>query len=57
MATEFLYNDERVGRIIERHCEISEMYREQEFGQKLEKAAIARMKGDEDVMIEGQDWV
>ena len=50
-ATDSLYDDEIVRRIIERHYEMMKEFREQEFTNKLMKAKHTRSKGYEDVKI------
>ena len=37
-ATDLLYNDESVRRIMERHYAMMKEFREAEFGRKLQKA-------------------
>ena len=57
MAAESMFEDEGVRRIMEGHFEIGKKFRELEFGAKIDKAAGARMKGFEDMIIEKNDKV
>ena len=50
--TESMLEDEGVQRIIEGHFEVGKKFRELEFGGKIEKAANARMRGYENMVIE-----
>ena len=45
VATESMYEDEEVRKVIKSHFEISKEFREIEFGFKIDKAMSARMKG------------
>merc|ERR1712105_220626 len=48
LATESLYDDEAIRRIMERHHEVLKQYRQIEFTKKLERAKDTRSKGYED---------
>ena len=48
MATESLYDDESIRRIMERHHEMTKEFRQAEFTKKLRKAKDTRSKGYED---------
>ena len=50
-ATDSLYDDEMVRKIIERHYKMMKEFREQEFTKKLRKTRHTRSKGNEDVKI------
>ena len=54
-ATESVFEDEGVRRIMEGH--FGKKFRESEFGAKIVKAANARMKCFEDMIIEKNDEV
>ena len=56
-ATESMYENEGVRRIMEGHFEVGKKFRELEFGSKIEKAANSRMQGFEDMVIEKDDRV
>ena len=51
VATESLYDDEAVRRIMERHLELMKRFREAEFSRKLERAKNMRLKGYEDMIL------
>ena len=51
-VTESMLEDEGVQRIIEGYFEVLKNFRELEFGGKIEKAANARMRGYENMVIE-----
>ena len=57
ILTEFLYDDEGVKEIMEKHDFISKMFREQESFRKLEMALNTRLKGYEVEIIEEDDMV
>ena len=57
MATESLYDDEAIRRIMERHHEILKEYRQVEFTKKLERAKETRSKGYEDTILKAGDVV
>merc|ERR1712105_134778 len=57
LATESLYDDEAVRRIMERHHEVLKQYRRIEFTKKLEKAKDTRSKGYEDTILKEGDIV
>ena len=48
-ATDSLYDDEMVRKIMERHYERIKEFREQEFTKKLKKTKHTRSKGYEDL--------
>ena len=50
-ATESLYDDETVRKIMERHYELMRRFREVEFSRKLNRARETRLKGYEDKII------
>ena len=52
VATDSGFSSEHIQRIMERHREIGKMFRECEFGRKLEKAASARARGHKDMVID-----
>ena len=56
-ATESLYDDEAVRRIMERHHEIMRKFREVEFSRKLIRAKETRLKGYEDEVVKEGDFV
>merc|ERR1712030_145009 len=57
LATESLYDDEAIRRIMERHHEVLKEYRQIEFTKKLEKAKETRSKGYEDTILREGDIV
>ena len=57
IATDSLYDDEGVRKIMERHYDLMKKFREAEFSRKLKTAMAARSKGYEDEMIEEGDMV
>merc|ERR1712237_194532 len=57
LATESLYDDEAIRRIMERHHEVLKQYREIEFTKKLERAKTTRSKGYEDIILQEGDIV
>ena len=57
VATESLYDDESVRRIMERHHETMKEFRKAEFSKKLERAKDMRSKGYEDVILKEGDLV
>merc|ERR1712030_257805 len=57
LATESLYDDEAIRRIMERHHEVLKEYRRIEFTKKLEKAKDTRSKGYEDTILREGDIV
>merc|ERR1712148_152232 len=57
LATESLYDDEAIRRIMERHHEILKQYRQIEFTKKLERAKDTRSKGYEDIILQEGDIV
>merc|ERR1712074_193365 len=57
IATESLYDDEAIRRIMERHYEILKQYRQVEFTKKLERAKDTRSKGYEDIILKEGDIV
>merc|ERR1712237_117435 len=57
LATESLYDDEAIRRIMERHHEVLKQYREIEFTKKLERAKDTRSKGYEDIILQEGDIV
>ena len=57
LATESLYDDEAVKRIMERHHETIKEFRKAEFTKKLERAKETRSKGYEDVILKEGDLV
>ena len=57
LATDSLYDDESVRRIMERHYEMMKKFREAEFSKKLQKARDTRLKGYEDKIINEGDLV
>ena len=56
-ATDSLYDDEMVKRIMERHYEMMKEFREQDFTKKLKKAKHTRSKGYEDIERKEGDMV
>merc|ERR1712002_814727 len=56
-ATESMYEDEVVRDTMEKHFEITKEFREIEFGSKIDKAMVARMKGFENMIIQKGDKV
>ena len=56
-ASESLYDDELVRKIMERHREVMKQFREQEFSRKLEIALKTRSKGYEDEILKEEDMV
>ena len=56
-ATDSLYDDESVRRIMERHHEMMRKFREVEFSRKLNRAKETRLKGYEDEVIKEGDLV
>ena len=57
VATDFLYDDEQVRKIMERHYEMMKEFREQEFTRKLKRTKNTRSKGYEDILIKEGDLV
>ena len=57
MATDSMYDDEMIRRIMEHHYAMMKDFRELEFSKKLRKASKTRMKGYEDVKISEGDLV
>ena len=57
VATDSLYDDELVRKIMERHYELMKEFRELEFSRKLSKAKETRTKGYEDVVLKEGDLV
>merc|ERR1712030_244186 len=57
LATESLYDDEAIRRIMERHHEVLKQYRQIEFTKKLERAKDTRSKGYEDIILKEGDIV
>merc|ERR1712030_95552 len=57
LATESLYDDEAIRRIMERHHEVLKQYRQIEFTKKLERAKDTRSKGYEDIILQEGDIV
>merc|ERR1711984_27074 len=57
VATESLYDDESVRRIMERHHETMKEFRKAEFSKKLGRAKDTRSKGYEDVILKEGDLV
>ena len=57
VATDSLYDDEQVRKIMERHYEMMKEFREQEFTRKLKRAKNTRSKGYEDILIKEGDLV
>ena len=57
MATDLMYDDEMIRRIMECHYAMMKDFRELEFSKKLRKASKTRMKGYEDVKISEGDLV
>merc|ERR1712030_120805 len=57
LATESLYDDEAIRRIMERHHEVLKQYRQIEFTKKLERAKDTRSKGYEDTILQEGDIV
>ena len=56
-AMESVFEDEGVRLIMEGHIEVGKKFWELEFGAKIDKAAIARTKGLENMIIEKNDEV
>ena len=56
-ATDSLYDDETVRKIMERHYELMKKFREAEFSRKLNRARETRLKGYEDEIIKEGDLV
>ena len=57
MATKSKYDDEAVRETMEKHFEITKEGREIEFGSKIDKVMIARMKEFENMVIQKDDMV
>jgi len=57
VATESIYEDEGVKKIIENHFEVGRKFRELEFGAKLDKAMSAKIKGFEVMILQKDDKV
>merc|ERR1712105_451642 len=57
MATESLYDDESIRRIMERHHEMTKEFRQAEFTKKLKKAKDTRSKGYKDIILKEGDTV
>ena len=57
LATESLYDDESIRRIMERHYEMLKEFRQAEFTKKLERAKDTRSKGYEDTILREGDTV
>ena len=56
-ASESVYDDELVRKIMERHREVMKQFREQEFLRKLEIALKTRTRGYEDKILREEDLV
>ena len=56
-ATDSLFDDEAVRKIMERHHEMMRKFREVEFSRKLNRAKETRLKGYEDEVIKEGDLV
>merc|ERR1712074_321012 len=57
VATESLYDNESIRRIMERHHEMTKEFRQAEFTKKLRKAKDTRSKGYEDTILKDGDTV
>ena len=57
IATESMYDDKMVRKIMDRHRLLMKEFREQEFSRKLEIALNTRSKGYEDEILEEEDMV
>ena len=57
VATESLYDNELVRKIMERHYELMKEFRESEFSRKLNIAANTRSKGYENEVLNEGDFV
>ena len=57
VATDELYDDEQVRKIMERNYQMMKEFREQEFTRKLKREKNTRSKGYEDIMIKEGDLV
>ena len=55
MATDSMYDDEMIRRIMECHYAMMKDFRELEFSKKLRKASKTRMKGYEDIKLSEGD--
>ena len=57
VATDSLYDDEQVRKIMERHYGMMKEFRGLEFCKKLKKASVTRSKGYEDIIVKDRDLV
>ena len=57
IVAESKYDDETVRWMMERTTSIRQLYIEQKFTKKQEKAATARMKGYEDMIVKEHDFL